>query len=249
MTRWLVACGVLLLFSGAARATNQFPDRIVYRDTDCAVSTSWQWPSILQVYYLVNQNHEYPYTATSTACYRGHIATWAISEGKLFLLKLEARESVPYGNSYRMATRTLAIPGVFRRKMVGDRVFADWFTGFIVVYESAERLFLVELERGRVQAEKPYSAAAWDALAAAANSGGATGDALFDSNLAYMKKLVAFQAGTVSAADMNMAPDPVDWPAAAIIILPGAVLALLVIVGWCFYAARKARRRNDPPAG
>jgi len=78
-------CVLALLFvAGIASATEQVPD-ILYADgLRLSLRTGWGHPSPLQTYYYQSRL-TYPFNGSSTANYRGHVATWKIVEGKLYL--------------------------------------------------------------------------------------------------------------------------------------------------------------------
>ena len=79
---------VFLICSNMIYATKQVPDYLNYKNKKLTLNTGWGHPSPLQAYYYQN-NLEYPFTWSSTANYRGHIAIWEISDNKLFLKEIQ----------------------------------------------------------------------------------------------------------------------------------------------------------------
>lgn len=101
-------------------------------------------------YWLTNgKNLHSPHTA----CYRGYVGTWEIQDNKLYLVKLVG---------YLDLFETLQLNDLFPH-LSEDRLFADWFTGELVLnggkmieyvhsgYESRyEYTILLQLVNGEV---------------------------------------------------------------------------------------------------
>ena len=126
-------------------ATKQYPDIIIYDEKKYELSVGWSSPSPLQVLYI-RTNTQSPFQSYSTANYRGHIATWLISEGKLYLTEVDTRRHTGHTGTYwpdngRRAD-TLATPGYFgiaslsgQRAEPNGAVLADWFSGVLKIDE------------------------------------------------------------------------------------------------------------------
>lgn len=124
-------------------ATEQFPDIIIYGGKKYELSVGWGHPSPLQVLYIRTSTQS-PFQSYSTANYRGHIATWIISGGKLYLTEVDTRRHTGLTGTYwpdngRRAD-TLASPGYFNITSLSGQqaepngaVLADWFSGVLEI--------------------------------------------------------------------------------------------------------------------
>lgn len=104
-------------------ATEQVPDILYYQGQKFALSTGWGHPSPLQAYFYQN-DIKYPFTMLSTANYRGHIATWEILDGRLFLREIRIEEKKFNPNEFSIISLTDTISK-------NEMVFSDWFSGVI----------------------------------------------------------------------------------------------------------------------
>ncbi len=118
---------LFVFISNLAFGTGQFGDRLVY-DNDTLVIFS----NPLEQYWKSGENRTLngkELSWTSTACYRGYIATWKIENDSLFLINLQdvslKGESSMFGLSEIVENFDLA--SEFGTK----RVYASWFTGEI----------------------------------------------------------------------------------------------------------------------
>lgn len=137
-------------------ATAQIGDRLIYNgDTLILFSNPLEE-------YLSNKPqrtiNEYELTWTSTACYRGYIATWEIDNDSLFLLKVQKgcqSENLQYFD--------------LANEFGTSRVFANWYTGkalapkgelLFYVHDAYESLYESEIEfqidKGQVIGIKTY---------------------------------------------------------------------------------------------
>ena len=122
--------------------TEQESDYIIYQGDRCELETHWLFPSPLQVYFIADESRETPFESTSTANHRGHIATWELSENRLYLTSLshsdrirpEEDDARPQAENAKARSDKL-IRKVFP-KLVNDdgKVFADWFSGNLRVF-------------------------------------------------------------------------------------------------------------------
>ena len=137
----LILC--LIGFLPLVRATEQFPDYIEYEGKKYRLDVNWGHPSPLQVLYI-RTNTQSPFKFYSTANYRGHIATWRISEGKLYLVNVDTRRHYNYTGVYwpeeGKRLDTLAAPGYFKITSLSEQpaledgaVLADWFSGVLEI--------------------------------------------------------------------------------------------------------------------
>ncbi len=139
----LVLC--LTGFAWQVQATEQYPDYILYGGKKYELAVSWGHPSPLQVLYI-RTNTQSPFQSWSTANYRGHIATWRISDGKLYLVSVDTRRHYGRTGTYwpddEKRLDTLAVPGYFGIASLevqpaekDGAVLADWFSGVLEIGE------------------------------------------------------------------------------------------------------------------
>ncbi len=133
----------LTAFSWQTQATEQYPDYIEYNGKRYELAVDWSHPSPLQVLYI-RTNTQSPFQGWSTANYRGHIATWRISDGKLFLVNVDTRRHYGRTGTYwpdeGERRDTLAAPGYFgiaslevHPTQIDGAVVADWFSGVLEI--------------------------------------------------------------------------------------------------------------------
>lgn len=144
--RFLKAITFVLCLMGIdwqAQATEQYPDYIEYSGKKYELAVSWGHPSPLQVLYI-RTNTQSPFQSWSTANYRGHIATWRISDGKLYLVNVDTRRHYGRTGTYwpeeGKRLDTLAAPGYFGIASLevqptadDGAVVADWFSGVLEI--------------------------------------------------------------------------------------------------------------------
>ena len=113
-----------LFIVGNTYATDQQSDILFYNNEKLTIDIGWGHPSPLQTYYKQN-GLSYPFRMLHTANYRGHIATWKITDGKFFLTKIEIEDNeyLPKKYDVKSIDNTLSDD---------NQVFADWFTGVLV---------------------------------------------------------------------------------------------------------------------
>lgn len=150
----------LLVTPGIAWATEQVPD-ILYSDgLKLSLSTGWGHPSPLQTYYYQN-GFEYPFEAHSTANYRGHIATWMIVDGRLYLTDIRIERYEPNATNPKSFTRAVeshkpqeyGVRARSRPPSEDGRVLADWFSGVLdcrVRVEGSDRSYFYHVRNGNV---------------------------------------------------------------------------------------------------
>jgi hypothetical protein len=139
---------LLLLLTTLAAATEQEDDFILYRGERCVLETHWLFPAPFQAYFADGKHGEYPLKMTSTANYRGHVATYEVTDGRLYLAKfqpsgliglLEQEESKPKEAEAALKKEQTRLDEVLRRIFPGraaadGRIFADWYTGQLRIF-------------------------------------------------------------------------------------------------------------------
>ncbi len=144
----LILPALLLRLTTPAAATEQEDDFILYNGERCKLETHWLFPSPLQAYFTDGKHGEYPLKMTSTANYRGHVATYEIAEGRLYLAKIEPSSSigllqpeeakpkeVEAAVKKEQARLDETLRKIFPEKAGADgRIFADWYSGQLRVF-------------------------------------------------------------------------------------------------------------------
>jgi len=98
-----------------------------------------------------------PLKTWSSACWRGYVADWAITDGKLFLVDVEAYAGW-------LGSQEVTIEGLFGKAVVDGRVVADWYTGALHLEASGrdaadDRVTIATVENGVVTAPEHLAAA------------------------------------------------------------------------------------------
>lgn len=118
-------------------ATQQAPDILFHDGKELTLETSWAYPSPLQAYYMQSGKVS-PFKATTTALYRGHIATWLIENDYFYLNQIEAQGEV-------IAPSDLGV-GLGKKHSSNGSLSADWFSGVLeateVKYSDNELMFV-----------------------------------------------------------------------------------------------------------
>lgn len=134
---------VLTAFCMTTYATDQESDIFLENGKKYDLYVNWGHPSPLQVLYI-RTDTESPFRSYSTGNYRGHVATWQVSDSALFLVSVDARYHLGGAGTYwpNDSTRidTMAEPAFFGiRSLSGaapgkdGTVFADWFSGVLEI--------------------------------------------------------------------------------------------------------------------
>ncbi|MEA3211922.1 MAG: hypothetical protein QOE70_4979 [Chthoniobacter sp.] len=101
------------------------------------METHWLFPSPLEAYYRSNPSEAAPFKSSSTANYRGHVATWEIADNRLFLVDLVERirpdaDAAPKASTLKGEPLLRKLfPKVIDEK---GKVFASWFNGNLRVF-------------------------------------------------------------------------------------------------------------------
>lgn len=127
----------------SAAATEQIPDYIILDEQMCELETHWSFPSPLEVYFRQSgaKNPFDDQETISTGNYRGHVATWELSDGALYLKSITVDK---YENqSYKLSDGSvMMIPTpkptpfplaqIFPKADAKKGVMAKWFTGIVL---------------------------------------------------------------------------------------------------------------------
>lgn len=117
---------LLLLIPVTTLATQQAPDILFYDGKELRLEASWAYPSPLETYFKQSGKAS-PFKGTTTALYRGHIATWLIENDYFYLNQIEAgRES--------LAPTELG-EGLGKQYSSNGSLSADWFSGVLQATE------------------------------------------------------------------------------------------------------------------
>jgi len=154
--------GVFFLGVSAVFATGQAADLILYQNVEHMLFTN-----PLEDYYGSDATKRprfmvKPFTSSS-GNWRGYIATWEITEGKLYLKKVDSwlcKET-------KESCKEVQLSDLFPDKVVGGRVLADWYTGELRVPDGKElqyvhmgygstyeRDLMFDVKRGKVSEPK-----------------------------------------------------------------------------------------------
>lgn len=111
----------LLVTPSLLLATAQFPDTLLYHGKSESI-----FSTPLEDYFQKTAARPKWLTATSTACWRGYIASWELRADRLFLTQITRREFDSKGDQY--VERDIS-KKVFRRQSLP--IEATWFSGVI----------------------------------------------------------------------------------------------------------------------
>ena len=134
---------VLMAFCMTTYATDQESDIFLDNGKKYDLYVNWGHPSPLQVLYI-RTDTESPFRSYSTGNYRGHVATWQVSDSALYLVSVDSRFHFGGTGTYwpNDSTRidTMAEPAFFGIQSLSGAapgkdgsVFADWFSGVLEV--------------------------------------------------------------------------------------------------------------------
>ena len=134
---------MLMTFCTTTYATDQESDIFLENGKKYDLYCNWGHPSPLQVLYI-RTGTESPFRSYSTGNYRGHVATWQVSDSALYLVKVDSRFHYGGAGTYwpNDSTRidTMASPAFFGIKSLSGAapdkdgaVLADWFTGVLEI--------------------------------------------------------------------------------------------------------------------
>lgn len=125
-------------------ATPQISDNFIYNGEEYSLYNLLLYESPLQVFYS-SSNFKNPFKMTSTANYRGFIATWEVDDSKLFLTKIE----IPGYNVDGRFNLQVPLKEIFFQHVTSNRVHAIWFNGIIKCSSPDESIYF-HIENGQV---------------------------------------------------------------------------------------------------
>lgn len=131
MKKMLIVVAFLLALPINAWATAQIPDRLIYEGKTVGI-----YSEPLEQYF--NKDHPKPIEwmqAMCSALWRGYLATWEIKDDKLYLIRVVKDGCSSDAPAYPLSN---LFPG---KK---GPIFADWYTGTLVVPQG-ERLKYVHM--------------------------------------------------------------------------------------------------------
>jgi hypothetical protein len=159
--RAVIAIGFLCLLPAAALATGQQPDVIIYNGKTYAL-----FSNPLEQFYKDQKNRplfRVKPDVVSTANWRGYVATWAIENGFLYLVKIDAWIC---RDGDAKSCRKVKLRRLFGSRYRDGKVKANWFSGDLCLpdgkllkyvhmgYGSVyERELTLSVESGRVMKE------------------------------------------------------------------------------------------------
>lgn len=124
----LVIISVISAISMTVFATEQSADILIDKSDTIYIET-YPLETLMDTDSIIRQRI-FGYSdefCISSGCWRGHIATWSIENDSLFLVDL-----ISGCEDYRFKLKE-----VFHEdKVINNKVFADWFTGDLIEYES-----------------------------------------------------------------------------------------------------------------
>ena len=134
---------VMMAFCMTSYATDQESDIFLENGKKYDLFVSWGHPSPLQVLYI-RTGTESPFRSYSTGNYRGHVATWQVSDSSLYLVTVDTRYHFGGVGTYwpKDSTRmdTMALPAFFGIQSLSGAdpdkdgaVLADWFSGVLTI--------------------------------------------------------------------------------------------------------------------
>lgn len=120
----ILGCFIL---SSAARATGQEADRLVYKNKKYAL-----FSNPLEAYYK-DEDAKPAFrprenVLSSTANWRGYVATWEITEGRLYLVGIESW-ICNFQQYVAKNCKKADLKELFRERYVNGKVLANWFSG------------------------------------------------------------------------------------------------------------------------
>ncbi len=122
---------LLVIMAIALNSTQQFPDHIIIEGEEHSVSTSWGFPTLVELYYS-NKGMEPPYWNSGdicSACWRRHTAVYEVRDSLLLVKEIHPSGDFPSVKPpyYKIKSNSYAI-------LPDSSVVADWFTGMLHTY-------------------------------------------------------------------------------------------------------------------
>ena len=145
-----------VLASSAVFGTVQKPDKIIYRGKEYN-SENYSMVYNLENYPMEEYFEKYPdkrpkSDVTSTALWRGYVATFEIQDGQLYLKDIEIEISTKVKSDWYEYSWKSVLNEVFPKQ---ELVKMDWVTGLLVLYTSDyEQYILLEVDKGDLKSNK-----------------------------------------------------------------------------------------------
>jgi len=151
-------------FSSSSFATGQIPDKIIYNG-----KTYELWHSNPMESYFKKYPNTKPQTEmTSTALWRGYVATFEIKGKQLFLKDIELRTE---GKREEIGYYGLRWKSVVNEIFLNQKLKIDWMTGIFILpigkiikeaqrygdYPTRENYILLEIDKGHLMKEKQFN--------------------------------------------------------------------------------------------
>ena len=115
---------LFLTIGGSVSATAQTPDKLLIEGKEYRLNTNPLQP------YLAKLGDKAPkFEAISSALWRGYVATWELSGGKLYLIKVEVSRPDPASPQ----DEEIAVDALSELFPGQARVLADWYSGALIV--------------------------------------------------------------------------------------------------------------------
>lgn len=164
---------IIMFVSLNVFATQQQNDVIEYKGIQSELDISWSSPSPLEAYFVADKKKDYPFEELHTANYRGHIATWQITDKKLILTDVVVPASLFRSTE---KDKKIKLTKILPSEYISDnKAFADWFTGHLLIKSTpfekkhksefdGEEYFvkdfreysIIQIDQGNVISEKSY---------------------------------------------------------------------------------------------
>ena len=121
MERTTFTIGFLFLSLISMFATVQSPDLLLVNKDTLYMDVGWGHLSPLQTYFS-QKNITYPFEMLHTGNYRGHVATWSIDNGILYLKSIDVAGKIHKPSKF-----------LKEEKIESDNsIIANWFSGFLL---------------------------------------------------------------------------------------------------------------------
>jgi hypothetical protein len=144
ISRLLGSLIIGLVSVSAALATAQAPDRIFYKGVEKML-----FSNPLEEYYSADKEKRPRFMiepmVVSSGNWRGYVATWVISDGKLYLTKVDSW--LCPDPSVKESCQQVELGQLFPGKISDGRILADWYTGKLRVPDG-EQLQYVHMGYG-----------------------------------------------------------------------------------------------------
>lgn len=137
MRIFLVATAILLATAAPTWATAQFPEKLIHQGKELPM-----FSTPLESYLSQHPDVKMPQAGTSsTALWRGYVATWSIKEDKLFLVKIEQEDVAKNKDGeFKFTWREVPLDKVVPKAK--GPILADWHSGVLRVPQGEQLLYI-----------------------------------------------------------------------------------------------------------